>query len=91
MVRKIPKRGFVSRSKLEYQIINLGRLNKIKEPRISLDLLKESGLIKDRNKLVKILGEGEIKNPITVQAHAISKKALDKITHKGGKVEIIHA
>jgi len=91
LIRRIPKRGFTNRAKLEYQIINLGRLNKIKEPQISLDLLKEKRLIKDKNKLVKILGGGEIKNPVIIQTHAISKKAFDKITNAGGKVEIINA
>ena len=91
LIRRIPKRGFTSRAKLEFQIVNLEQLKKIKEPKISLDLLEEKGLIKDKNKLVKILGEGEIKNPITIQAHAISKKAAEKIKNAGGTVEVINA
>ena len=90
LIRRIPKRGFTSRAKLEFQIVNLEQLKKIKEPKISLDLLEEKGLIKDKNKLVKILGEGEIKNPITIQAHAISKKAAEKIKNAGGTVEVIN-
>lgn len=90
LIRKIPKRGFVSRFKKEYQIINLNNLNKIKESTLTLDFLKEKGLIKDKNKLVKILSDGEIKNPITIQAHAVSKKALEKIQNAGGKVELIN-
>jgi large subunit ribosomal protein L15 len=89
LIRRIPKRGFTSRDKLEYQIVNLGNLNRIKEPNISLELLEEKGLIKDKDKLVKILGEGEIKNPITIQAHAVSKNAAEKIKNAGGTVEII--
>jgi large subunit ribosomal protein L15 len=91
LIRKIPKRGFVSRAKLEYQIVHLGDLNKIKEPNITLDLLQEKGLIKNKNRRVKILSDGEIKNPVTIQAHAVSKKALEKINGVGGKVELIHA
>ena len=91
LIRRIPKRGFTSRGKLEYQIIHLDDLSKIKEPAISLDLLKEKGLIKDTDRLVKILSDGEIKNPISIQAHAVSKKALDKIKNAGGKVELINA
>ena len=91
LIRRIPKRGFTSRDKLEYQIIHLDDLNKIKEPAISLNLLKEKGLIKDTDRLVKILSDGEIKNPINVQAHAVSKKALEKIKNAGGKVELINA
>jgi large subunit ribosomal protein L15 len=54
-------------------------------------LLESKGLIKDKTKLVKILGEGEIKAPITIQAHAFSKSASDKITKGGGKIELINA
>jgi len=90
LIRRIPKRGFVSRNKLEYQIIHLDDLSQIKEETISLDLLKEKGLIKDTDRLVKILSDGEIKNPISIQAHAVSKKALEKIKNAGGKVELIN-
>ena len=92
LIRRMPKRGFsTERFKKSYQIVNLKNLNKIKENSITLDLLKEGGLIKDKEKLVKILGEGEIKAPITIYAHAISDKALKKIQEAGGKVEIINA
>lgn len=89
LIRRIPKRGFVSRFKKEYQIVNLRDLDRIKEPNINLDLLAQKGLIKNKHKLVKILGDGEIKNPITIQAHAISKKAAEKIESIGGKIEIV--
>lgn len=91
LIRRIPKRGFTSRNKLEYQIVNLKSLSKIKEPKITLDLLEEKGLIKDKNRLVKILSDGEIKNPITIQAHAVSKKAAEKIKTVGGTVELVNA
>ncbi len=90
LIRRIAKRGFTSRSKIEYQIVHLGDLNRIKEETISIDLLKEKGLIKDKAGLVKILSDGEIKNPVSVQAHAASKKALDKIKNAGGKIELIN-
>lgn len=91
LIRKIPKRGFINRAKLEYQIVNLKNLNRIKEKTLTLNLLEEKGLIKDKNKLVKILGEGEIKNPIIIQAHAISKKAAQKIKNAGGTTQILNA
>lgn len=90
LIRRIPKRGFTHRSKKEYQLINLDDLSAIKEPRITLELLKEKGLIKSKDKLVKVLGDGEIKSPVTIQAHAISKKAADKIINAGGKIEMIN-
>jgi large subunit ribosomal protein L15 len=91
LIRRIPKRGFTSRFKKEYQILNLSDLSRIKETNLTLDLLESKGLIKDKTKLVKILGEGEIKAPITIQAHAFSKSASDKITKGGGKIELINA
>jgi large subunit ribosomal protein L15 len=89
LIRRIPKRGFVNPFKKEYQIVNLNALNKIKEPSVTLDLLEKKGLIKDKGKLVKILGDGEIKNPLSIQAHVFSKAAAQKIKNAGGKIEII--
>lgn len=89
LIRKIPKRGFTSRNKKVYQVLNLRDLNKIKEPAITLELLEQKGLIKAKEKPVKILGEGELKNAVTVQAHAFSKSAADAIKNAGGKVDII--
>ena len=39
---------------------------------------------------MKILSDGEIKNPVVIQAHAVSKKALEKIKNAGGNVEVIN-
>ncbi len=89
LIRRIPKRGFTNRFKKEYQLVNLDDLARIKEPAITLGLLEEKGLIKNKQKLVKILGNGEIKNPISIQAHAFSKKAAEQITNAGGKIEIV--
>jgi len=90
LIRKIPKRGFTSKFKKEYQIVNIKSLNKIKEEKITLELLEAKGLIKNKNKLVKILGDGEIKNPIVVSAHVFSNKAEEKIKGAGGRVEVVN-
>jgi len=90
LIRKMPKRGFNSNFRKEYQIVNLANLAKIKESVINPQILEDKGLIKDKNKLIKILGEGVVKNPITVQAHAFSKKASEEIKKAGGVVEIIN-
>jgi large subunit ribosomal protein L15 len=90
-IRRIPKRGFVPILKKEFQLVKLYDLVRIKEQAINLELLEAKGIIKNKNKLVKILSDGEIKNPINVSAHAVSKKALDKIKNAGGKVEILNA
>lgn len=90
LIRKMPKRGFTSIFKKEYQIVNLKDFDRIKETTITPELLETKGLIKDKNKLVKILGEGQVKNPITVRAHAFSKRALETIKNAGGKTESIN-
>lgn len=90
LIRRMPKRGFTNKFKKEFQLVNLETLTKIKETNITPELLEKKGIIKNREKLVKILGDGEIKNPIVIQAHAFSKKAKDKIENAGGKLEILH-
>ena len=90
LIRKMPKRGFVSNFKKNYQIVNLEDLNSIKETTITPQLLKENGLIKNESALIKILGNGSIKNPVTIQAHAFSKRASQEIVSAGGKTEIIN-
>lgn len=91
LIRRIPKRGFNPRNKKEYQLINLSDLSRTKETSLTLETLEAKGLIKNKVKLVKILGGGELKNPITIQAHAFSKSAQDKITKAGGKIELVNA
>ncbi|MDD5513645.1 MAG: 50S ribosomal protein L15 [Candidatus Omnitrophica bacterium] len=90
LIRRVPKRGFFSPRRKVYQVVNLGDLLKIKQDSINPDLLENKGLIRDKNKPVKILGNGEIKNPLNIQAHAFSKSASDKIQKAGGKAEIIN-
>jgi len=89
LIRKVPKRGFNSIFRKEYQIVNLASLAKIKEETINAELLLAKGLIKDKNKPVKILGDGAVKNPVTVIADAFSKKACAEIKKAGGSAEVI--
>jgi large subunit ribosomal protein L15 len=90
LIRKIPKRGFSNKSfRREYQIVNIRDLTGIKESVITPELLLSLGLIADKQRLVKILGDGEIKIPLTVQAHAFSRSAQDKIKNAGGKIEVV--
>jgi large subunit ribosomal protein L15 len=91
LIRRVPKRGFVSKVKEKYAIVNLENLNKIKDTIIGPEILVKSGLVKKSMRWIKILADGEIKNPVTVQAHAFSKQAIAKIQKAGGKAEVIHA
>jgi len=90
LIRRFPKRGFTNIFRKEYQIINLRDLSRVKETNIGPELLEEKGLIKNKAKLIKVLGDGEIKNAVTIKAHAFSRQAADKIKKAGGSVEIIN-
>lgn len=90
LIRRMPKRGFVSNFKKIYQIVNLTDLNLIKDTLITPLILKEKGLIRNETALVKILGNGTLKNALTIQAHAFSKRAASEIVNAGGKAEIIN-
>ncbi len=87
--RRLPKRGFTNIFKKEYSIVNLKDLDRLSESVITPEVILEKGLIKDTKDGIKILGEGEIKKPITVKANAFSASARDKIIKAGGTAEVI--
>lgn len=92
LIRKIPKRGFSNlKFKRTYQIVNVKSLAKIKEPMIDPQILQQRRLIKDKDRLTKILGKGELSKPLIIKAHAFSRKAKEIIENAGGKAEIINA
>jgi large subunit ribosomal protein L15 len=86
--RRVPKRGFTNIFREEYSIVNLEKLADLGESTINPDVLRKAGVISTKRKL-KILGDGELKSAITVQAHKFSKSAQEKITKAGGKFEIL--
>lgn len=88
--RRLPKRGFKNRFKIEYEVINLKDISKIEElDIITPETLIERGIIKGIKHGIKVLGEGEIKRPLTIQADAFSASASAKISAAGGKAEVI--
>lgn len=91
LIRRIPKRGFVNRFSKEYQVVNLETLNRRfeKDEVVTPELMKDKGLINKLSLPVKILGEGELKKPLTIRAHKFSKQAIEKINKAGAKFEII--
>ena len=90
LLRRLPKRGFRPVSKVKMQVVNVGSLEKCSGQETILPLgLKNAGLIKFEDRPVKILGQGEIKTAVTVQAHAFSKSASQKIQAAGGKAELL--
>ena len=89
--RRVAARGFSNYPfKTEYVVVNLSSLEKVYSDgeTVSLSTLVEKGLVKKSEKLVKILGVGEIKKKLEVSVPAISASAKDKIEKAGGKVVV---
>jgi len=85
LYRRLPKRGFTNIFRKEYEVINLSQLIKLKnESPITPVVLKSKGMI-HKIDLVKILGNGELTEAVTVHAHKFSKSAKNKIEKSGGK------
>ena len=86
--RRIPKRGFVNPGREEYAPVNVGVLAELGDTAITPDVLRQRGLVRGATR-VKILGNGELTKALTVNAHAFSKSAREKIEKAGGKAEVI--
>lgn len=88
--RRLPKRGFKNHFTKEYAIINLKDLNRVEGVDvITPDVLFEMGVIKKAKDGIKVLGDGELKRPITIKANLFSSTATAKIAAAGGKAEVI--
>jgi large subunit ribosomal protein L15 len=84
--RRVPKRGFTNIFKTEYQIVNVGDLERLEGvEEVTPEVLKKSGLIKKADQPVKILGEGQLTKALQVKANAFSKSAREKIEAAGGR------
>ena len=92
LVRRVPKRGprRIAHKRFEYDVVNIKTLNLFEEEmEINPELLREYGIIKRKNALIKILGDGELDKRLNVRAHRFSKSAIEKIQAKGGTAEVI--
>jgi large subunit ribosomal protein L15 len=89
--RRVPKRGFTNIFRTEYDVVNLDQLEKLfdKGATVTVDALRERGIVSSRTAKVKVLARGEMTKALTVQAHKFSGKAADKIAAAGGKAEAI--
>jgi len=90
-IRRIPKRGFISINKTEYQLVKIGEIaKKFTDPgEIYPATLKAAGLIKSVDKPVKIMGEGSLGIGLTIYAQAFTRSAAEIISKAGGKAEKI--
>lgn len=90
--RRTPKRGFSNaRFKKSFQLVNIERLNDLFEAgsEVGIREMLSSGLIRNMQMPVKVLGNGEITMALTVKANAFSAQAMAKIEAAGGKTEVV--
>ena len=90
LYRRIPKRGFTNHWAKEYVGVNVEKLNVFEDgTTVTPEMMMEAGLAKSVVTGIKILGGGELKKNLTVQAQKFSDSAIDKIVAAGGKAEVI--
>jgi len=90
LIRRVPKYGFTNPFRTEYAIVNIKSLADLSiAGTITPQALVDAGLVKRVKLPIKILGNGELKKAIVVQAHKFSKSAEAKIQAAGGSVEVI--
>ena len=94
--RRLPKRGFTNINRVNYTELNLDNIQKLIDGKkidpkkiISFKTLLDLGLVKSKKAKIKILGKGEIKVKIDIEASAFSKSAKDSIEKIGGKIIIL--
>ena len=90
LFRRIPKRGFKCRNSKNIISINVSDLNRFEDgATVTVESLKEIGLVKNPSDGVKVLGNGELTKKLTVSVDAASKSAVEKIEAAGGKIEVV--
>lgn len=88
--RRIPKRGFTNIFKKSFSIINVKDLERF-DPGTTIgpEQLIQAGLVATAQDGIKLLADGEVTHPFTVQVHKASAAATSKIEAAGGRVELI--
>ena len=88
---RLPKRGFNNKVFASvYAEVNISDLNRFEDgATVTVDTLKQAGIIKKAFDGIAILGNGELTKKLTVQAARFTKTASEKIEAVGGKVEVV--
>ena len=91
MARRLPKKGFTNwRFKKEVSAVNIGDVGaRFEAGEVTIDALKDKGLIPRSATLVKILGDGEFSKKLTIVAHYFSNSAKEKLEKAGGTARVI--
>jgi len=88
--RRLPKRGFHNPSRIEMSVVNLERLEVFPSgSEVTPERLVQQGLVRGKDKRIKVLGDGSLSKSLIVKAHGFSAKAKEKIEALGGKAELI--
>jgi large subunit ribosomal protein L15 len=91
--RRLPfKRGFHNLSRVEWSEVNVGSLARFPaQSEVTLASLLEAGVVKEGGRPVVLLGQGEVKVPLKIRLHRVSRGARAKIEAAGGTVEDLEA
>lgn len=90
LIRRLPKRGFNNAAfHKNYAVVNLSDLSSFKEGTVvNEQLLRESNLVRGNGAGLKILGDGELKHALAIEADKVSASAREKIEKAGGSVTL---
>jgi len=91
LYRRLPHRGFNNINRVDYAVVNLAELQELEGKSFGIEELKAAGLVRSKEKLLKILAAGHLTRAITVKAHRFSTTARAKIEAAGGKVVLIES
>jgi large subunit ribosomal protein L15 len=92
--RRIPKFGFKNPFRVEYQVVNVSRLQELADTgslqggNVTFEVLFDLGVVNKRDIPVKILGNGDLKAALHVTADSFSESAKTKIESAGGSVTV---
>jgi large subunit ribosomal protein L15 len=90
LVRRLPKRGFFNRDRVEFQIVNVGALSIFEAgSTVDTEALLARGLIRRNGGGVKILAQGDAPKKLVLKVQRVSGSARKKIEEAGGSVELI--
>ena len=90
MYRRSPKRGFTNYTEKEYATVNVSDLESLKAgSKVTLETLKEQGILKTKYNTLKVLGNGKLTKNLTVVANKFTKSAEKAIVDAGGTIEVI--
>ena len=88
--RRSPKRGFTNYTEKEYATINVSDLETLNDgTKVTLETLKEQGILKTKYDTLKVLGNGKLTKKLTVVANKFTKSAEKAIVDAGGSIEVI--